>query len=146
MKTLIICKSVHHMNTEKVAKAMAEVLGAKLARPEDVSPDVLAEYDLIGFGSGIYYSKLHNTIRAFVDKLPTMSKDAFVFSTSGAVRDQNGRLIAQLEKKGFKVKGSFACAGWDTWGPYKLIGGLQKGHPDEKDLDNARAFARSMLK
>ncbi len=146
MKTLIICKSVHHMNTEKVAKAMADVLGAKLAHPEEIDPASLAEYDLVGFGSGIYFGKHHKTIRALVGRLPAMSKDVFVFSTGGAARDQNGPLITQLKGKGLNVKGSFYCTGFDTFGPFKLIGGLQKGHPDEKDFEDARAFARGLLK
>ncbi len=134
------------MNTEKVAKAMAEVMGAQLAGPEGISPASLAEYDLIGFGSGIYFGKHHRAIRALVDRLPAMSRDAFVFSTRGADRDQNGPLVAQLEKKGFRLKGSFSCPGFDTVGPFKLVGGLQKGHPDAKDLEDARTFARGLLK
>lgn len=51
MKTLIIYKSYHHMNTEKVAKVMAETLNATLAKVEDGRPEELANYDLIGFGS-----------------------------------------------------------------------------------------------
>ncbi|HUL61858.1 MAG TPA: flavodoxin family protein, partial [Methanocella sp.] len=132
--------------TERVARAMAEVMGAKLALPEDVSPASLAEYDLVGFGSGIYFMRHHKTIRALVDRLPATSKDAFVFSTSGDPRNLNGALVRQLEKKSFRIRGSFACTGWDTFGPYKLVGGLQKGHPDEKDLENARAFARGLVK
>jgi len=146
MKTLIIYKSVHHKNTEKVARAMAEVLGAKLALPEEVDPASLAEYDLVGFGSGIYFWRHHKTIRAFIDRLPAMSKDVFVFSTSGATGNYNGALIARLKGKGLNVTGSFACTGFDTFGIYGLIGGLQKGHPDEKDLENARAFAKGLLK
>lgn len=146
MKTLIVYKSVHHMNTEKIARAMAEVLGAKLAGPGEVSPASLAEYDLIGFGSGIYFGKHHKTIRKFVDSLPPTQKNAFVFSTSGAERDQNGALTAQLRGKGFNITGLFTCRGFDTFGPFKLTGGLQKGHPDEKDLADARAFAKGLLR
>jgi len=48
MKTLIIYKSVHQMNTEKVAKAMAEAINADLRKVEEVTPAMLAEYDLPG--------------------------------------------------------------------------------------------------
>ena len=54
MKTLIICVSIHHGNTEKIAKAMAEVLNAKLVKPNEVNINELAKYYSIGFGSGIY--------------------------------------------------------------------------------------------
>lgn len=83
MKTLIIYKSVHQMNTEKVAKAMAEAINADLRKVEEVTPAMLEEYDLIGFGSGIYYGKHHKTLLDFVAGLPQQGKAAFVFSTSG---------------------------------------------------------------
>ena len=47
----------------------------------------------------------------------------------------------KLASKGFKVVDEFACRGFDTFGPLFLIGGLNKGKPDEKDLENARQFA-----
>ena len=42
------------MSTEKIAKAMAETMNAKLVKVEDAQAEDLADYDLIGFGSGIY--------------------------------------------------------------------------------------------
>jgi Flavodoxins len=146
MKTLIICKSVHHGNTEKVAKAMADVLGAKLAQPEDVDPASLQEYDLIGFGSGIYMGKHHKTIMDFAGRLPRQDRPAFVFSTCGSRKNQHQALLELLRQKGFAIQGEFTCAGFDTFGPFKIIGGLKKGHPDEKDIEAARAFAKSLLK
>lgn len=144
MKTLIICKSVHHGNTKKVADAMAATLAATVVNPEEVDVGKLSEYGLIGLGSGIYFGKHHKTIRALADRLPAPGTAVFVFSTSGATRDQNGPLVAQLKGKGLDVKGSFTCRGFDTFGPFKLTGGLQKGHPDEKDLEDARKFAAGL--
>ena len=146
MKTLIICKSVHHQNTEKVAKAMADVLGAKLAQPEEIDPSSLAEYDLIGFGSGIYMGKHHKTLLDLAGKLAQQNKAAFVFSTCGSGKSQHKALLEVLRQNGFAIKGEFICAGFDTFGPFKFIGGLKKGHPDEKDLEDARTFARGLLK
>ena len=146
MKTLIIYKSVHHQNTEKVAKAMADVLGAKLAQPEEIDPASLAEYDLIGFGSGIYMGKHHKTLLDLAGKLAQQNKAAFVFSTCGSGKSQHKALLEVLRQNGFAIKGEFICAGFDTFGPFKLIGGLKKGHPDEKDLEDARTFARGLLK
>jgi flavodoxin len=51
MKTLIVYASVHHMNTEKVAKVIAEELGADLVPVGQAQLDTSA-YDLIGFGQG----------------------------------------------------------------------------------------------
>jgi hypothetical protein len=40
--------------------------------------------------------------------------------------------------------GRFSCKGYDTFGPFKLIGGLSKGHPDETDLANAVALVKGL--
>ncbi len=58
MKTLIIYISIHHSNTERIAKAMAEILDAKLVKSNEVHINDLLEYDLIGFGSGIYLESI----------------------------------------------------------------------------------------
>ena len=36
--------------------------------------------------------------------------------------------------------GRFQCKGFDTYGPFKLIGGIAKGHPDQKDIREAVEF------
>ena len=84
MKTLIVYASVHHQNTEKVAKVIAAELGADLVPIGQAQPDTLTAYDLIGFGSGIYAGKFHQALLRFVEMLPTVAeKQAFVFSTCG---------------------------------------------------------------
>ncbi len=154
MKTLIIYKSVHRMNTEKVAKAMAEAMDAKLAKVEDVRPEELAGYDLIGFGSGIYGIKHHKSLIEFVERMPSIDKKVFVFSTTGNFRDANHKLLKEkLAEKGFKIVGEFTCFGEfspfgffiNLPGPLVFIGGKNKGHPDVKDLENARTFAKGLL-
>lgn len=30
--------------------------------------------------------------------------------------------------------GVYGCPGFDTWGPFKLIGGVQKGHPAAEEI------------
>ena len=143
MSTLIIYKSYHRMNTEKVAKAMAEVMDAKLAKVEDVKPEDLAAYDLVGFGSGIYGGKYHQTLFDLIDRLPKMNKNAFVFSTSAGVNEQAGKpLKEQLMNKGFRIVNEFNCFGAFGLG---FIVVKNKGHPDEKDLENARAFAKGLM-
>jgi flavodoxin len=51
-----------------------------------------------------------------------------------------------LARKGFAVLGEFACRGFDTWGPLWLTGGLNKSHPDDRDLDRARRFANEIAR
>ncbi len=144
MKTLIICESVHHGNTKKIADAMAVVLNAEVKKTSDIDIGKLGEYDLIGFGSGIYMGKMHKNLLKLIDNLPNTAKKAFIFSTAGsdnANMKYHKALKDTLASKGFNVVDEFACRGFDTFGPLVLIGGLNKGKPDEKDLERARAFA-----
>ena len=125
---------------------MAEYLNADLIKINDVNVNTLRDYDLIGFGSGIYNGKLHKNVVDLIDKLPTLSnKKAFVFSTSGQGKAKyNNTTEQKLKEKGFEVVGSFACKGYDTFGPFKLIGGIAKGRPNENDIQNAKEFAEKL--
>ena len=42
MNILIIFKSYHHLSTEKIAKAMAEIMNAKLVKVDDAQAEDLA--------------------------------------------------------------------------------------------------------
>ena len=146
MKSLIVCVSISHGNTRRVADRMAQVLQAEVAEPEAVNPETLHEYDLVGFGSGIYWMAVHTRLSAFVRGLsPVEGIRAFTFFTSGApeipLLGYSKPLRRQLAQKGFDVLGSFTCRGFDTVGPFRIIGGLNIGRPDSHDLDRAAAFA-----
>jgi len=146
MKTLIICTSVHHQNTRQVATVMAEELGADLVTVDQAQSCPLAEYDLIGFGSGIYFGKHHKILLRFVEALPAVpGQRAFIFSTSGrGGTGLHAALRELLEDRMFSIADEFSCKGWDTFGPMKLIGGINKGRPDAEDLEKARLFARGL--
>ena len=144
MKTLIIYVSIHQGNTEKIARVMAKILDAKLVKPNEVNTNELSEYDLIGFGSGIYFQRHHKTLLNLADKLPELkNKKAFVFSTRGIgpVWFYHRILRRKLSKGGFDIVEEFSCKGFDTFGPFKIIGGINKGRPSEKDLKEAENFA-----
>jgi flavodoxin len=145
MKALVVCISVHHGNTEKIAVSISRTLGAKLLKPKEVNS--IQEYDLIGFGSGIYYWRHHRTILNLVDRLPdSKNKKAFIFSTSGIIVKWllHRSLKKRLLKKGFDIVGEFFCKGFDTNGPLKLIGGINKGKPDEGDIRRAEEFGGTL--
>lgn len=146
MRSLVIVASVHHGNTRKVALKLAEVLGCAVKEPEEVSQEEILSCDLVGFGSGIYFGKFHRRLVSFVENLPPCEgKRAFVFSTSGlGKREYNRSLEELLKKRGFTVLGSFACRGFDTFGPLRLVGGINRGRPDERDLEDAARFALEM--
>lgn len=47
-----------------------------------------------------------------------------------------------LKEKKADIIGKFGCKGYDTFGPFKLMGGIAKGHPDEKNLETAVSFVK----
>ncbi|MFD3745534.1 flavodoxin family protein [Nocardia sp. NPDC058633] len=150
MKVIIVCKSVSHGNTQRVAEAMSQVLGGRIVAPADVDPAELAGCDLVGFGSGIYNMAFHPELRRFIAALPTgLQGTAFVFRTSGFAeppfRRYTTTLTRSIERKGFDVVDTFGCRGFDTWLPLRLVGGIRKGHPDAADIAAARAFAENLL-
>ncbi|MCX5175092.1 flavodoxin family protein [Streptomyces virginiae] len=145
MKTLLVCTSVSHGSTRRVAEAMGAVLGARVVAPQEVSTAEPAGYDLVGFGSGVFSHRMHPDLLGFVRALPASSGRAFVFATSGLpelpLAPFTRPSVRLLEGKGFEVEGTFACRGFDTWAPFKLIGGINKRRPNGDDLAAARAFA-----
>ena len=147
MKTLIIYASYHHGNTEKIALAMAKVLGADTMKYLDFQKEEINKYEAIGIGSGIYGGKVKKDLAAMVDSINWENKNVFVFSTSGMGKiEYNKPMVSLLEKKKAKIIGSFACKGFDTFAIFKLFGGVAKGHPDAEDIKNAQDFARGLNK
>jgi flavodoxin len=150
MKALIIYISVHHGNTERVAKVMANILDADLLQMKQVDASMLEQYDLIGFGSGIYFGKHHKSLLDFVDMLPMLrNKKAFIFSTSGLRKIQfihnfDKPLKEKLQRKGFDIIGEFSCRGLDTYRATRLVGGVNKGRPNAEDLKQAEDFASGL--
>jgi flavodoxin len=149
MKTAIIYYSYHHKNTEKIVERMAIPLNAKILKPEQVNLTELMEYDLIGFGSGIYFSKHHKSLLKLASSIPAMNgKKAFIFSTSGygdsGMERQHKALKKILEEKGFNIVGEFSCYAFDTFFFLRLIGGINKGRPNEEDLKKAEDFAKAL--
>lgn len=145
-----MCVSEHHGNTKRIAESISEVLGSEILNPYECELDQFGKYDLIGLGSGIYHSRHHKSIFRLLSHCENVSdKDSFIFSTSGFpenrhLNDYNDNLISAMGGKGFNILGVFSCRGYDTWGPFGMIGGINKGHPDYKDISKAKSFAKRM--
>jgi flavodoxin len=159
MKSLLVVFSYHHKNTEKIAKVIAKVLDATIKIPRQITPEELQEYNLIGFGSGIYSDKHHKALLDLADNLPQVTnKTAFIFSTCGApikllqesaeftkyVTENHSTLREKLQSKGYIIADEFSCAGFNTNSFLKLIGGINRGRPNAEDLKHAEVFAQNL--
>lgn len=143
LRVAIVCASRHHGNTRRIAEAMALAAGAAVLTPGQAESDGLRDYDLVGFGSGIYFGRPDGSLRRLIAALPRLPRCAFIFSTSGLPwlwRLYHVGLRRRLRSRGCCVTGDFACSGWDTVGPLAWIGGLNRRHPDADDCLRANRF------
>ncbi|MCJ7666219.1 MAG: flavodoxin [Actinobacteria bacterium] len=147
MKTLIIYHSEHHGNTIKIAKAMAEKVGADIVKAENINPRDFDIYDTVGFGSGVYNGRLHSELSEIIGKLPKQeNKKAFIFSTTGSKTYSSmahNRFKPELIDKGFAIIGEFSCLGFDT---ALTEEGINKGRPDRHDIKDAEDFIVNIIK
>jgi len=150
MKSLLVLFSYHHKNTEKIAKVFAKALDAEIKTPKQTIPDELQNYNLVGFGSGIYSDKHHKSLLNLADNIPPVTnKKAFIFSTSAMlgeakVAKDHSMLREKLQSKGYVIVDEFACKGFNTNSFLKYLGGMNKGRPNAEDLMHAEEFAQSL--
>ncbi|MFR5149078.1 MAG: flavodoxin domain-containing protein [Ruminococcus sp.] len=71
MRKAIVYASVHHGNTEKLVKRIAEECQVDLIDAVKQPDADLSSYDMIGFASGIYFSKFHQSIIGICREKPT---------------------------------------------------------------------------
>lgn len=145
MKTAIIYYSNHHGNTKKVLDAIKAGNDVELI---DVTTDKSADltaFDRIGIASGIYYSSIAKPLAAFArEKLPE-EKEVFFIGTCGSKRKGYFDEIRSItDEKKCRYLGEFLCQGYDTFGPFKLVGGIAKGHPTADELSDAVKFYESL--
>ena len=131
------------MNTEKVATAMTQAMNATLKKVEEARPEDVAEYDLVGIGSGIYGGRYHKDLFALVEKIPGLEKDVFLFSTAGKPDEKHDQPMKELLiAKGARIVGEFRCPGQIG---FLGFGVANKGRPGEQDLERAREFTKGLL-
>lgn len=145
MKTAIVYYSKHHGNTKKLLDAIAKENSVELIDVLANPTADLSGYDRVGFASGIYYSKFHKTLLKFAESNMPRGKETFFIYTYGAEKKGYTAAITEAVKKnGAKILGEFGCFGFNTFGPFKLIGGIAKGHPDNKDFAAVLKFYKEL--
>jgi hypothetical protein len=85
---------------------------------------------------------------------PSFGRRVFIFSTSGVSRknapgfgadDPHLALRERLVAKGCEIIGEFNCVGYNDNSFLFLVGGMNRGRPNAKDIALAEAFADSLL-
>jgi flavodoxin len=138
------------MNTEKIAKVFAKVLDAEIKTPQQINPEELHDYGLIGFGAGIDSGKHYKPVLDLADKLPQVTnKKAFIFSTAALtgekkVAKDHSTLREKLQAKGYVIVDEFQCKGFNTNSFMRFFGGMNKGRPNDEDFKLAEDFALNL--
>ena len=145
MKTAIVYPSEHHGNTKKLLDAIAAKHDVDLIDVTKQPPEDLSGYDRIGLASGVYYTSFAKPLLAYArERLPEGTPVFYIYTHGAPKGDFLGAVRKVMEAKGCKELGAYRCMGFDTFGPFKLVGGIAKGHPTEEEIAGAVAFYESL--
>ena len=125
-------------NTRKVADAIAEELGIKAGDVTATMPD---DAKIMFLGSGTYGGKPGVAMQKFIESGNFTGRKVALFGTSASPAGSEKMIAVMadaLKLKGATILGSYHCRG-----KFFL---LNWGRPNKEDLDNAKKFAREMLK
>ena len=123
-------------NTKRLAEAVAGALGVE-AKPISVPVD--EEVDLLFLGNSYYAFNISADVKRFlasldkakVGKIVNFGSAAMLNSTYKKVKAEADKVGIPMETREFHCKGEFK--------------GIHKGRPNQEDLNNAAAFAKSFL-
>jgi flavodoxin len=160
MMKILITYFTQTGNTEKVAQAIYQTIGAKKEIVSFKEAKNLDGYDIIFCGFPVHAHSVPVPMQNFIKSIPPGKKLAF-FVTHGSLRGGELAVTAiehaiSLASK-LKMLGTFGCRGKVD---QKIIEALLKqpehrawaetaksavSHPDESDLEDARQFAKKIL-
>lgn len=158
-------------NTEKIAKAICEEAAkagdADLKKLEELTPDMVAEYDCIFMGSPLHAGSLAAPVKECLGALKTTSNQqmaGFITHMTPAYPDQDMEAFAEplktaCREKGIEFKGCFDCQGFlaepmhapvqkklnmddDKWA--EMVKQMT-GRPNQEDMENAKAFVKKLF-
>lgn len=145
MKVAIAYYSQHHGNTKKLLDALKELGDIILINVVECKEADLSEFDLVGFASGTYFGKFSEKIMEFARNNLPNKKRVFLINTYGSKGASPKEMEQIIMAKSGELLGIYGCRGFDTFGPFKLVGGIAKGHPNESDVNGAREFFRKII-
>jgi flavodoxin len=147
MRTAIVYYSQHHGNTKKILDAIAKTGDVTLIDVTKHSTYDLSNFDLIGFASGIYYNKFSEKVIVFAkNNLPSHKKVFFVYTCGIKLRSYTNAIRVAANERNADIVGAYGCPGFNTFGPFKIVGGIRKNRPNENDIVKAVQFFRGILK
>lgn len=145
-KIAIIYASTHHGSTYKLVQAIAKKYSITQIDATETRTADLSEYDLIGFASGIDFGKFYDPVVTFLESnLPHGKQVFFLYTCAKPSHRFTESIKAKAKDKNAVILGEFGCKGYNTYGPWKLIGGMNKDHPTKEEQTKAVFFFESLL-
>ncbi|MCW4019287.1 MAG: flavodoxin domain-containing protein [Candidatus Bathyarchaeota archaeon] len=148
MKSVVVVYSSKSDNTAKIAQAIATEVNCqalKISNEEKVSTVDLKSYELVFVGTGIYAGNPNADMEKYLRMADFGDTKQFAFFITWGGAGTTCQLVTEklrsiLEMKGQKVTTDiFSCyGGWR----YAL---LRRGHPNIKDLEDARRWSREIV-
>jgi len=71
------------------------------------------------------------------NNLPPGKRVFLIYTCGSNTTDYTRKVKRIVRDKSCSLLGTYCLRGYDTFGPFKLFGGIAKGHPDEKDINGA---------
>ena len=146
MKVAIAYYSQHHGNTKKLLDAIKDLGDVKLINVVECKEADLSDYDIIGFTSGTYFGKFSGKVIEFAKNNLPGKKQVFLINTYGVKGNYTKEMEQTIKEKSCRLVGTYGCRGYDAFGPFKLIGGIAKGHPEEKTSSEQWNSSGGLLK
>lgn len=145
MKTVIIYESKHHGNTKKLCDGISNECGVTIMEAQSVNENFeWKNYDIIGFASGIAFKKFYDEVNKVAERMPSGKKVFFIYTCAKNNKDFSTDIQNIVRKRGCECIGSYGCKGFNTYGPLKLIGGMNKSNPTEDEIENAIKFVKEI--
>ena len=145
-KIAIVYASKHHENTLKLVNAISEKYPITQIDAEKQYDADLSAYDLIGFASGIDFGRFYGSVEEFLRRNLPEKKQVFFLYTCAMQSERFSESIArEATKKNAVLLGEYGCKGYNTYGPWKLIGGMNRKHPTAEEQKGAVSFFESLL-
>lgn len=145
-KAVIVYASTHHGNTLKLVEAISKKHNITLIDASKQTHADLSNYDIIGFASGIDFGKYYDSIQLFLKKnLPHGKPVFFIYTCAKPSNCFSKTVKEEALKKNAILLGEYGCRGYNTYGPWKLIGGMNKNHPTIEEINGAIRFFEELI-
>lgn len=122
-------------NTEKLAKAISEKIGVEA---ENIDASLDEKADILFLGCSYYAFDMDPAVKQFLNDNKDKIGKIVCFGTSAMMKSMKKPLAKVVNDLGIEIADKeFHCRG--------SFGSLHKGRPNENDLQEAQAFAESIV-